>query len=211
MTVETTKNQLLEHRALAILRGDYRGTALALAQALYDGGIRLLEITTNSEDAFGIMAQLAQHFGDRLLIGGGTVLTVEHVQQVRDAGGHFVVSPDTYPAVIEAALAQQLVPLPGALTPSEMTTAMRAGADFVKLFPASQMGPGYIKQVTAPLDQIKIFPTGGLDAHNARAYLDAGAAGIGFGSALAPKTFAGSDDEIETITARARQIVAAMK
>jgi len=210
MTV-ALQERLIDARIIAILRGDYRETAVPIVSALAAGGIRVVEVTMNSPGVFDLIATLTAHFGDDLLVGGGTVRTPEQVQRSVDAGARFIVSPDTHPPVIEAALTADIVPLPGALTPSEITTAVRTGATLVKLFPASQVAPSYLRQILAPLDSVKLFPTGGITLENARAYIEAGAAGLGIGSALVPSNFDDSPSAQAALTGRARQFVEAVR
>jgi Entner-Doudoroff aldolase len=162
----------------------------------------------NTPNAVGMIAQLRAQFGAGLLVGAGTVLTPEQVAQVADAGGQFVIAPDTFAPVIGAALERGLEPIPGALTATEIRTAVRAGARLVKLFPAVIGGPEYLRQVRAPLDDVLFVPTGGVDHTNALDFIRAGASALGIGSALVPKQFAGSPDEVASVTAYARRLVA---
>lgn len=205
-----TERRLLAGRVIAILRGDYRHSAEALVAALAAGGVRAVEVTMNSPGVLDIIARLVREFGDDILIGAGTVRTVAQVQSVADAGGRFIVAPDTHPPVIAAALAAERVPLPGALTPSEVTQAQRAGATLIKLFPAAHVSPAYVKAVLAPLGEAKLFPTGGITRDNAAAYLAAGAAGLGVGSALVPKTFDGTASAAAALTQQAAQFMQAI-
>ena len=122
-----------------------------------------------------------------MLIGAGTVLTEQQVALTRQAGGKFIISPDTNEQVIRATRAADLVSIPGALTPSEAMTAHRAGADFVKLFPVSSMGPAYVKAVRAPLSHIRFLAVGGVNLNNLSDFLAAGACGVGMGIGEAEK------------------------
>jgi 2-dehydro-3-deoxyphosphogluconate aldolase/(4S)-4-hydroxy-2-oxoglutarate aldolase len=193
---------------VAIVRGVRAAHIEELAAALQAGGVRVLEVTLNTPDALGMIARLRQAFGDELLVGAGTVLNADQVMRVADAGGQFIVSPDTFAPVLETALARGLEPLPGALTPTEVRTAVRAGASLVKLFPAVIGGPEYLRQIRAPLDDVRFVPTGGVDHTNAREFIKAGAAALGIGSALVPKAFAGTPQDVEAVTAYARRLVA---
>lgn len=205
------EQRLLDTKIIAIIRGDYRETAIPLVQALYDGGIRAVEITMNSPDAIQIIARLVEHFGDKLLIGGGTVLEENQVRSITEVGGQFIVSPDTYPPVISLAIQAGLVPLPGALSPTEIMTAKRAGAKLIKLFPATQVQPNYIKQVLAPLNDLKLFPTGGINSDNAKNFLTAGASGFGVGNTLIPNDITNHPDFFESITQRAHNFIQSIK
>ena len=188
------------HKLIAILRGVPGEKLLSVAEALYRGGIRLLEITyaadgriSDRETARNI-GVLARAFEGRMFLGAGTVLTEEQVQLTADAGGRFIISPDTNPPVIEQTRKIGLVSMPGALSPSEITAAHRAGADFVKLFPVTNLGVDYIKAVMAPLSHIKLLAVGGICETNMRQYLQAGVCGFGVGSNIVNKSMVQNDD-----------------
>ena len=144
---------------------------------------------------------LADHFGDRMEIGAGTVLKERQVELTRAAGGKFIISPDTNTAVIAKTKKEGLVSIPGALTPSEAAAANRAGADFVKLFPVGVMGAGYLKDVKAPLSHIRFLAVGGVDSDNMNEYFSRGACGIGVGSSIVNKELIslGKWDEITAL------------
>ena len=210
MSIQDVTDRLLETKLLAIIRGDYLQHIHPIAQALLEGGVHAIEVTTNSPGYLDMIEQLRTDFGDELLVGAGTVLTANHVEAIAGHGGQFVVSPDTYSTVIEAAYDHELVPMPGAYTPTEVRTAQRAGAKLVKLFPASTGGPLHIKQILAPLDDAHIFATGGINTNNLADFLRAGVAGVGLGSSLIASSFDGSDNALEDLIQRAttlRQIV----
>jgi 2-dehydro-3-deoxyphosphogluconate aldolase/(4S)-4-hydroxy-2-oxoglutarate aldolase len=199
-------------RAIAIVRGNYPLSAIrAIAEGLLAGGITVLEVTMNSAGVLDAIKMLTAEYGERLLIGAGTVLETEQVKQAAAAGACFAVAPDTCPEIIRAAQDHGLEPIPGALTPTEIMQAYRAGARLVKLFPAPLGGPDYLRQVRAPLDMIHFIPTGGIDASNVRAYLDAGAVAVGLGSALVWNHFDGSPVAVKDLTARARRLMDAIK
>lgn len=202
---------LITARAIAIIRGDHTPRIREIASALLDGGVRAIEVTMNSPGAVDAIRILADEYGDRLLVGAGTVIEIEQVEAVADVGARFIVSPDTYPPVIVAARERGLATAPGALTPTEIRTAVRAGADFVKLFPATLGGPDYLRQIRAPLHDVKFVPTGGINAQNVAEYLKAGAVAVGFGSALVKNDFDGSPEAIAALTARAREIMNAIQ
>ena len=162
-----TIDYILENKIIMIVRGVPTEQLCDLAQAMYRGGIRLMECTydasgrvSDEETARGI-ALLAKRFEGRMLIGAGTVLKESQITLTREAGGKFIISPDTNPKIIAETKRQGLVSIPGALTPSEATAAHRAGADFVKLFPVSQMGgAAYVKALCAPLSHIRFLAVG---------------------------------------------------
>ncbi len=177
--------RLAECPLVAIIRGVTPDEVEAVGQAIYDAGIRIIEVPLNSPDPFQSIARLARRFGDRALIGAGTVLEPEQVSEVRDAGGRLIVSPNTDARVIEASVAAGLVSAPGYYTPSEAFEALRAGAHGLKLFPAEGASPGVVKAQRAVLPKdVPLLVVGGVRPDNMRAYLDAGANGFGLGSGL---------------------------
>lgn len=187
-------------KIITIVRGVAKEKLIPLAQAMYDGGIRLIECTYDAsgkisdEEMSDNIAMLADHFGSKMLVGAGTVLTERQVELTKTAGGSFIISPDTNPDIIKKTKDLQLVSIPGALTPSEIAAAHRAGADFVKVFPANTMGSRYIKEVKAPLSNIKLLAVGGINPDNMKEYFDAGACGIGVGSSIVDKKMINNND-----------------
>lgn len=213
---EQVINSVLENKIIVILRGFARETLIPLAEAMYDGGIRLIEITFSADGKISDEAiaadikLLADHFGNRMHIGAGTVLKECQVELVKAAGGKFIISPDMNEAIIRKTRELGLVSMPGALTPTEVQTAHLAGADFVKLFPVSTFGADYVKAITAPLSHIKLLAVGGVKDTNMREYLDAGACGFGIGTTIANKKFV-EGGEYDKITELAKKYVAALK
>lgn len=202
--------KILKHKLIVIIRGVDRDRLIPLAEALYGGGIRLIELTycadghtSDSETAENIRI-LKNTFDERLSIGAGTVLTETQVELSAAAGAEFIISPDTYTPVIERTRALEMVSIPGAMTPSEIVNAHRAGADFVKLFPASSMGPEYVKSITAPLSHIRLLAVGGIDENNISDYFNMGIKGFGIGSNLVDKSLIakGNYDEISELAKR---------
>ena len=185
--------RILDEKIIAIARGYTQEECLGLAKALYAGGVTLLELTFDQkseaarQETARILQMLNKEMGDRMCFGVGTVTTVEMVQLAKEAGARFVISPDMDPAVIKATVEADMVSIPGVLTPTEMKQAHVCGADFVKVFPASSMGPAYIKAVAAPLNQIRMLAVGGVDGSNVGAYLAAGAVGAGVAGCLFQK------------------------
>lgn len=182
-----------KEKIIVIVRGVEKDKLIPLAEAMYNGGIRLLEITydanqspTDEQTAQNIK-MLADHFKDKMLIGSGTTVKESQVELTKNAGGKFIISPDTYDAVIKKTCECGLVSIPGALTPSEIQTAHRCGADFVKIFPSVNLGASYIKAVSAPLSNIKFLAVGGIDETNMNDYLKAGVCGFGIGSNITNK------------------------
>ena len=170
---------------VAILRGVTPDEAEAVAEAAYEGGIRIIEIPFNSPDPLKSIELLARRMGDRALVGAGTVLDAADVARVRDAGGRLIVSPETNAEVIAAAAASDMVSTPGFFTPSEAFLALRSGATALKLFPAEGATPAVLKAQLAVLPKdVTVLAVGGISPDNMRPWLDAGAIGFGLGSGL---------------------------
>jgi len=170
---------------VAIIRGVTPADADAIGDAIFEGGIRIIEVPLNSPDPLTSIDRLAKRFGERMLVGAGTVLASEDVDRVRQAGARLIVSPDTNPSVISAAAAAGLVSTPGYFTPSEAFTAIRAGATALKLFPAEGATPAMLKAQLAVLPRdLPILIVGGVKPDNMRPWLDAGASGFGLGGGL---------------------------
>ena len=179
------QQRLSECPLVAIIRGVTPGEVEAIGEAIFEAGIRIIEVPLNSPDPFESIGRLARSMGERALVGAGTVLEPEDVAAVRDAGGRLIVSPNTDRRVIEATVAAGLVSSPGFFTPSEAFEALRAGAHALKLFPAEAATPAVVKGQRAVLPkQVPLLVVGGVRPDNMRAYLDAGADGFGLGSGL---------------------------
>jgi len=197
---------VLETKVVAIVRGldsGYEG----LAQALYDGGIRAIEVTFNQKDpalwikTTDAIRQIKALMGDKMAVGAGTVTSVELAELAYEAGAQFIVSPDTDPDVIRRTKELGMVSMPGALTPSEIKQAHRAGADFVKVFPVGNLGSGYIKAVRGPLNHIRLLAVGGVSEKNVAEFIKAGCVGVGVGGNLVNKEWIanGEFDKIRTL------------
>lgn len=168
---------------VAILRGIRPEEVIDVCQALADNGIKFAEITMNSPEAVKSIKLAAEHFdSDQICIGAGTVLTPEHVEAVASAGGQYIISPNCNPAVIRRTKELGLLSCPGVFTPSEAFTALDAGADVLKLFPAGRMAPEYIKDLKAVVPA-GFIATGAVSADNIKDYLKL-AVGVGIGSAI---------------------------
>ena len=199
-----------ERKIVAIVRGLSPEYLIRLGHAFEEGGIGLMEVTYNQsapetwkDTARGIEA-VEKEFGDRLLVGAGTVITLEQVSMTYNAGGHYLVTPTTQPEIIRAGKALGLGLYPGAFTPSEILAAYEAGADAVKVFPASCLGPGYIKAIRAPLSHVPLMAVGGVNEKNAADFMKAGCVGLGVGGNLVNKEWI-RDGEWEKITALAKE------
>ncbi len=186
---------IMKNKIIVIVRGVEHDKLLPLAEALYAGGVRALEITYTHEDrrldektADGIRS-LSKHFQNKMLIGAGTVTEVSQVELTKKAGGKFIISPDTNEAIIRKTSELDMVSIPGALTPTEIETAYKSGADFVKLFPIISLGADYVKAIKAPLSGIRLLGVGGISENNMSEYSKAGICGFGIGSNLVNKQF----------------------
>jgi 2-dehydro-3-deoxyphosphogalactonate aldolase len=186
VTAKELLHRYLDQCALvAILRGVTPDEAEAVGDAIREGGIRIIEVPLNSPDPLASIERLAKKFGDSMLVGAGTVLTVEQVAQVRDAGGRIIVSPDTNAEVVAASAQAGLVSSPGYFTPSEALAAIRAGATALKLFPAEGASPSVLKAHLAVLPrEVPLMIVGGIKPDTMGPWLDAGATGFGLGSGL---------------------------
>jgi len=176
---------LLTHPGIiAVVRTDRREQIPAICEALMAGGVHAVEITLTVPGAIEAIRDAAKQFGSRALIGAGTVLDAEACRSAIAAGAQFIVSPITKAEIAQAAHAANRPVMLGAYTPTEAQAAHEAGADFIKIFPADQLGPAYIRSLRAPLPHLRIVPTGGVDLKNAAEFLAAGCAALGVGSSL---------------------------
>ncbi|TCD00064.1 bifunctional 4-hydroxy-2-oxoglutarate aldolase/2-dehydro-3-deoxy-phosphogluconate aldolase [Pedobacter psychroterrae] len=201
-------SQILEHKIIAIIRGADPADVLKIAEALYAGGIRLLEITMNSAEPLQVIREVAAHFGDRMTIGAGTVLDVETLRKAVDSGARFILSPVMDIEVIGAGRDLGVVSIPGAYTATEIFTAYRNGADIVKVFPARS--PAYLKDIAGPLPQIPLMPTGGVSLENIADFHKAGAVGFGIGSALVDTKKKITEQYLAALTDKAAAFVQAV-
>jgi 2-dehydro-3-deoxyphosphogluconate aldolase/(4S)-4-hydroxy-2-oxoglutarate aldolase len=156
----------------------------AVVDALSEGGLTALEVTMSVPGAVELIAELAPTMPDGFLLGAGTVTDADTARRVIDAGAQFIVSPVFRRTVIEACQSRDIAVMPGCLTPTEILEAWEAGADIVKVFPATALGPGYIKDIRGPLPHVKLMPTGGVTLDNAGDWIRAGAVAVGVGTAL---------------------------
>lgn len=174
--------QIVENKIIAIIRGANPTDVIAIVEALYEGGIRLLEITMNSAEPLVVIEQVADKLGDKMVIGAGTVLDTNMAKDAVQAGARFILSPIVDEEVINATKSLGMISIPGAYTATEIYKAHKAGADIIKVFPATS--PSYLKDIAGPLPQIPLLPTGGITLDNIRDFKKAGAVGFGIGSSL---------------------------
>jgi 2-dehydro-3-deoxyphosphogluconate aldolase/(4S)-4-hydroxy-2-oxoglutarate aldolase len=209
---EDVIKKTLEKKIVVIVRGVFGEDCVKLAQALYEGGIELLEVTFDQSkpEAFSRTAdtirQLVNALGDKMIFGAGTVTSVELVHMAKEAGAQFIVSPDTNEQVIRATVEAGMVSMPGAMTPTEIVSAHSYGADFIKVFPIGNLGASYLKAVKAPLNHIKMLAVGGVTEKNIGEYMAAGADGAGVGGQLVNKEWI-ANGEFDKITALAKEFV----
>ncbi len=188
-----TKEIINANKLIAIVRGLKGEALIQSAEALCRGGVRLLEVTFDQtlniphDETAESIRTLCHTFEGRMCIGAGTVMSAEQVSIAHDAGARYIISPDMNAEVIRKTKELDLVSIPGALTPTEIATAYSLGADYVKLFPAGDLGLPYIKSVCAPLAHIPMMAVGGVTVDNIRSFLDAGLVGVGIGSAIVDK------------------------
>lgn len=205
-----------EEKIVVIIRGIESCKLIQVGEAMYDSGIRFLEITysadkkVSDETTASNIKMMAEHFKGRMHIGAGTVLTTKQVYLTKEAKGEFIISPDTNPAVIQLTKELGMISMPGALTPTEIQQAHLAGADFVKLFPVTALGASYLKSITAPLSHIKLIAVGGITPDNISEYLNAGICGFGIGSNIIDKELI-AQNRFNELSALAKKYVLAVK
>jgi 2-dehydro-3-deoxyphosphogluconate aldolase/(4S)-4-hydroxy-2-oxoglutarate aldolase len=169
---------------VAVIRMKDATRVSAVVDALASGGVTVLEITMTVPGAVDVIRSVATTLPGNIILGAGTVIDAETAVRVIDAGARFVVAPTFDPETIRACHARDVPMMPGCFSPTEMLRAWQLGADIIKVFPATGLGPGYIKDVRAPMPQLKLMPTGGVTVENAGDWIKAGAVAVGIGSAL---------------------------
>ena len=193
--------QIREIGVIPVVRATTVDEAMRAIDAIREGGISVLEITMTVPNAFSVIEQVTTRFGSDALVGAGTVLDAEDAKSCIASGAQFIVSPALNLETIAYCREQDVAVMPGALTPTEVVQAWNAGADFVKVFPAGAVGgPSYLKSLKAPLPQIELVPTGGVNLKTAADFIKAGAAALGVGADLVA-------GESSAITERAKQYV----
>lgn len=199
--------RILEKKAIAVIRMTDVARLMRVIEAIRAGGVECVEITMTVPGAVDVIRDVSQSIGDEALIGAGTILDAETARQAIEAGADFIVGPVLDRGVIETAHRYEKVVIPGAFSPGEIVAAWRAGADIVKVFPATVLGPRYFKDLRGPLPQIRLCPTGGVTVENAGEWIKAGACCVGIGTDLLDKK-AIAEDRYEVLTGKARRLVA---
>ncbi|WNR43247.1 bifunctional 4-hydroxy-2-oxoglutarate aldolase/2-dehydro-3-deoxy-phosphogluconate aldolase [Paenibacillus roseipurpureus] len=171
-------------RIIAIVRGVKEGHILSVAEALYNGGVTVMEVTLNTPGALSMINSLQTRWGDRMFIGAGTVLDLEDAKQAVEAGAAFLVTPNLDEEVIRWSSEQGVPIFPGAMTPTEVVKAWKAGATAVKIFPSASLGLPFIKELMGPLDKIPMMAVGGVTESNIKQFLEIGCYGLGIGGSL---------------------------
>jgi 2-dehydro-3-deoxyphosphogluconate aldolase/(4S)-4-hydroxy-2-oxoglutarate aldolase len=202
-------SQILTHQIIAIIRGANPADVAKIAEALYAGGIRIVEITMNSAEPLRVIKELKEKMGDRMVIGAGTVLDAESARKAVAAGASFILSPVVDTEVIKTAKSLGVVNIPGAYTATEIYYAYKNGADIVKVFPATS--PSYLKDIGGPLSQIPLLPTGGIGIENIADFKKAGAVGFGVGSSLVNTKEEITEQYLLQLTAKAQKFVEAIQ
>ena len=200
-------NGILERGMVGIVRAGSPDAALLLAEACIAGGVTALEVAFTTPDTLGVLRALRARHGDEVLLGAGTVLDAETARAAILAGAQFIISPGVNVETIALCQRYQVLAMPGAMTPTEIVTALQAGADIVKVFPAEMFGPAYIKALRAPLPQAPLMPTGGVTVENLGEWFASGAVAVGIGSSLSGP---GATGDYAAVTARAQAFVAQM-
>ncbi|MGK5079478.1 bifunctional 2-keto-4-hydroxyglutarate aldolase/2-keto-3-deoxy-6-phosphogluconate aldolase [Janthinobacterium sp. HLX7-2] len=198
---------ILERRMVAIVRAGTADAALQMAEACIAGGITALEVAFTTPDTLDVIRTLRQRHGAEVMLGAGTVLDPETARQAILAGAQFIISPSVNVDTIRLCQRYQVLSMPGVMTPTEIVTALEAGADIIKVFPAEVFGPAYIKALRAPLPQAPLMPTGGVSVDNLAAWFENGALAVGIGSSL---TGPAANGDYQAVTQRARAFVEQM-
>jgi len=203
--------KILEEGVVPVIRVASAQEAFEVAKAIHEGGISVIEVTMTVPGAMDVIKEVSQKFGKNVLLGAGTVLDPETARAALINGAQFLVSPSLNLDVIKMSSRYSAVVIPGALTPTEILTAWEAGADLVKVFPIAQVGgPAYIRAVKAPLPQIPLVPTGGVNLQNAGEFIKAGAAAIAAGGELVDKK-AVAEKKYSVVTENAQKFLAEVK
>ncbi|NQV40802.1 MAG: bifunctional 4-hydroxy-2-oxoglutarate aldolase/2-dehydro-3-deoxy-phosphogluconate aldolase [Candidatus Marinimicrobia bacterium] len=207
MNKQDVLNKIMSVGIVPVVRIADGGQVLDAADALIAGGINIMEVTMSSTRPFEIIQNLKARYGDKLLVGLGSVLNEKVAEKGIDAGAQFIVSPIFDDSILKAAQKHEIASILGSLTPTEIQRSFSAGTDVVKVFPATKFGPGYFKDILAPMPHLKLTPTGGVDLSNVAEFLRNGAVCVGVGSALLKNDLI-ANSKWEDLTDLARQYCA---
>ena len=196
--------RIAEAGLVAVIRAESPEEAVRTVGALVEGGVRVVELTFTTPDVDTALREARNVHGDSVLIGAGTVRTIEQVELAYESGAQFLVAPNLREKVLEAMLSTGLPSIPGVFTPSEVAIALDAGADTVKLFPASSGGIGHLKALLGPFPELRVLPTGGIDLINLSTWLRAGAVAVGVGGELCSRALI-KEGRWDTIAEHARE------
>jgi 2-dehydro-3-deoxyphosphogluconate aldolase/(4S)-4-hydroxy-2-oxoglutarate aldolase len=203
-------SQILEHKIIAILRGANPSDVLKIASALYDGGVRILEVTFNSPAAMEVVQELAVKMGDKMLVGMGTVLDAATARHAIERGAAFIVSPSFDSETINETKKYGAISIPGAFTPTEIVNAFNCGGDIIKVFPASG-NVNYIREIRAPLSHVPLMPTGGINLENIGEFLNTGVVAFGIGTALVNTKEKITEESLEKVKVMAELFTKAVR
>jgi 2-dehydro-3-deoxyphosphogluconate aldolase/(4S)-4-hydroxy-2-oxoglutarate aldolase len=210
MDTQAILQHILQHKIVAIIRGADPASLSQVAEALYDGGVRTIEVTVNSLQPMEAIAALSKQMAGKMRIGAGTVLDPETARLALLAGAEYIISPTFCAATISMTKRYGAVSIPGAMTPTEILAAYNAGGDIIKVFPAST-GTALFKEMQGPLPHIPLMPTGGVNLDNIKSYKDAGAVAYGLGSSLVNTKIPVSAESLEAIRDSARAFIQAVE
>ena len=206
MPTDTTVTEIERCGVIAIIQMKDPAKVAGVVDAMLAGGVRVLEVTMTVPGAVDLIRELSRTLPPELILGAGTVVDSETAERVIDAGARFLVSPVMRLPLIETAVRRKVPMLPGCFSPTEILAAWEAGASMVKVFPATALGPGFLRDVHGPLPTVKLVPTGGVSVENAGEWIRGGAAAVGVGSALLdPAAIAAND--FSTVTEKSRRIL----
>ncbi len=201
---------IYRHRIICIVRGVGSDVIVDIAQALWAGGVKLMEITCNTPGVYEMITAVSRAMSGKMVIGAGTVISQASCKRVLAAGAEYIVAPDVNPEVIKHCVKHDIAVLPGAATATEILTAARCGATMVKIFPAAAIGTDYIKMLGGPIDNIDFVAVGGVRPGNVKGFLDAGCIGIGIGGSVIRDKYVKNKDW-DAITRKAGEYVQAVR
>ncbi len=210
MDKEENLRRLLKCGVISVIRARTSSAAVAIGKAIHEGGIDIIEVSMVTPSALDAISTMIRELGNAIVAGAGTVLDAESARSAILAGAEFVVGPNLSRGVIEVCRRYSKISIPGALTPTEILTGWELGADIVKVFPASAVGPRYIHDVREPLPHIRLLPTGGINLENAGEFIKAGAVAVAVGGALVDGK-AVQEGRFEVLTENARKFVEAVR